>query len=312
MNVIDWLLEPSDPSVRYRALTELLDMGDTAEALEARRLIHESAPVKKVLGAMHPEGYWLQKNSRTGALIGDGVEYGSFATTHFCLSYCAEMGLSRTHPLVAKSAERYLSLQNDDGDWWYHLSCLYAYNIRTFVRLGYKEDERVQRAIKLMLNAERLDGGYLCDIHEKPDKKPPKSCIRGSVKSLLAFSELPEYWHHERCLRLVEYFLKRNAIFKSRDHTRFVNDDMKRDSYPVIWRTNIFEILYALSKMGHGKDTRLEDAWDVLNSRADAESRFKLDWTPKQCPWKIGKEGEPNKWVTLYCLLAKKHAGMTH
>jgi hypothetical protein len=310
MTVIDWLLEPSDPSVRYRTLVELLDRGGTPEAFEARSLIPDSAPVKKLLGAMHPDGYWLQKKSGAGALIGDGVEYGSFATTHFCLAYCAELGLSRENPLVAKAAERYLSLQNPDGDWWLHLSCLYAYNVRTFILLGYRADARVQKAVDLLLATPRPDGGYLCDIHEKPNKKQPKSCIRGSVKALLAFAELPEYWEHKRCLHLIDYFLNRNGIYTNRDYTRFVNDDMKSDSFPIIWRTNVWEVLYALSKMGCGKDERLKDAWAVLDSRAGTEGRFKLDWTPPQSPWKAGKRGESNKWVTLYCLLAKKYAGI--
>lgn len=309
MNVMDWLLEPENPSVRYRTLVELLDMGGTGEDLDAKQAISESAPVKMLFKTMHPDGYWLQKNPQTGRSLGDGVEYGSFATTHFCLSYLAELGMDRSHPFVAKAAERYLSLQLEDGDWLRHFSCLYAYNIRTFIKLGYRGDERVQKAVDLMLNTKRLDGGYLCDMHEKPNKKPPKSCIRGSVKALLAFAELPEYQEHERCRQLADYFLNRNGIYRSKDHTRFVNDDIKRNSFPIIWRTNVWEVLYALSKMGFGRDERLKDAWEVLDSKQDSEGRYILDWTPGQCAWKVGKAGEPNKWITLYCMLAKKYAG---
>ena len=212
MDLIAWILEPENPSVRFRTLTELLDRGGSEEALEAQRAIAASAPVSKLLQAMHPDGYWLQKNPRTGQVLGDGAEYGSFGTTHFCLSYCAELGLDKSHPLVAKAAARYLGLQREDGDWLGHYSCLYAYNIRTLVKLGYAGDERVRRSIELMLGTLRPDGGYLCDIHEKPNRKPPKSCIRGCAKALLAFAELPEYWRHPRCLALVDYFMNRNGI----------------------------------------------------------------------------------------------------
>ena len=309
MDIMQWLLEPENPSVRYRTLVELLDMGGTPEAAAARAAIPGSAPVKKLLDAMHPDGYWLQKNPGTGMFLGDGVDYGSFGTTHFCLSYCAEAGLDREHPSVAKAAERYLGLQKEDGDWLRHFSCLYAYNVRTFVMLGYRTDPRVRKAIDLMLGTVRKDGGYLCEMHEKPNRKPPKSCVRGSVKALLAFSELPETWRHARCLQLVDYFLDRNGIFRKQDHAQFVNDDMKRNSYPVVWRTNVWEVLYALGKMGYGKDERLVDAWQVLDSRRLPDGRQPLDWTPSQSPWKIGKVGEPNKWVTFYATLAAKHAG---
>lgn len=306
MDVLEWLLEPGDPSVRYRTLAELMDKDGTKEAREAWSAVPESEPVKKLIETMHPDGYWLQKNYK-GRMAGQDVEYGSFGTTHFCLSYCAELGLDRSQPFIEKAASRYLDLQKEDGDWWEHLSCLYAYNIRTFLLLGYRHDKRVQKSIDLMLGTNRPDRGYLCDLHEKEKGRPPKSCIRGAAKALLAFSELPEYQKQERCLQLIDYFLDRNGIFRRNNLKCFVSKDMEGDSYPVIWRTNIWEILYALSKMGYGKDERLHDAWEVMESRKDADGRYLLDWTPAQCPWKVGKRGEPNKWITLYCMLAEKY-----
>lgn len=61
--------------------------------------------------------------------------------------------------------------------------------------------------------------------------------------------------------------------------------------------------------MGYGKDERLNGAWDALEGRRDAEGRYALDWTQGQRPWKVGKAGGPNKWIALYCMLAKKYEG---
>ncbi|MHC1786989.1 MAG: hypothetical protein AB9880_08005 [Christensenellales bacterium] len=277
--------------------------------LQAKQAISGSGQARKLLDAMHQEGYWLQKNRQNGKVLGDGVAYGSFGTTHFCLSYRAEMGLDRDDSLVGKAAERYLSLVGKDGDWLGHYSCLYAYNLRTYLLLGYRGDERLNDTVDLLLSTGRPDGGYLCDIHEKPGRRPQKSCIRGSTKALLAFSELPDYWQHERCLWLVSYFLSRGGIFQTADPTQFVNGDMARNAFPIIWRANLWEILYALSKMGYGRDRRLDKAWEVLESRMDEQGRWRLDWTPSQCPWKVGRPGEANKWITLCCLLAKHYAG---
>ena len=149
--VIEWLLEPEDPTLRYRTMVELLNKPqDYPEVQECKNQIPNSDPVKKILGKMHPEGYWLQKNPRTKEIFGEGVEYGAFGTTHYCLSYLAELGIDRTHPQVAKAAERYLNLQKGDGDFYRNFSCLLGYNIRTFTMLGYRSDERVQRSIDLL------------------------------------------------------------------------------------------------------------------------------------------------------------------
>lgn len=102
-----------------------------------------------------------------------------------------------SYSFVEKAAERYLGLQKEDGDWWEHLSCLSCYNIRTFIMLGYRDDKRVQKAIDLMLDTHRPDGGYLCGIHEKGKGRPQKSCVRGAAKALLGF--LPYYVENE-CL----------------------------------------------------------------------------------------------------------------
>lgn len=307
-NIVKWLVEPEHPSVRYRTLVELLGNSPTdSEVKECKNQIAESPPVKILLDKMHPDGYWLQKNPRTGEIIGKDVEYSAYGTTHYCLSYLAELGMDRSHPQIAKAAERYLSLQKNDGDFYRHFSCLLSYNIRTFILLGYRDDPRVKRSINLLLNTERLDGGYLCDMHEgKYKTKSVKSCTRGSVKALLAFSHLPEYWRHDRIKKLVHYFLSRDGIYKSTNLKEFVNKDMKRVSFPITWRANVFEILLALGKMGYGKDRRLERAWNILEGKRDDEGKHLLDWTPSQSPWKVGKRNEPNKWVTFYAYLALK------
>ena len=307
--LVEWLLEPENPSVRYRTQTEILDIQSENETVqETKQEIPDSTAVQNILDKMHPDEYWLQTNPRTKETLGQGVKYGSFGTTHFCLSYLSELGLDKKNKLIKKAADRYLNLQKDDGDFLNHYSCLLGYNIRTYIKLGYRKDSKVQKSINLMLNTVRPDGGYLCDMHEgKYKTRSAKSCIRGSVKSLLAFSYLPEYWNHRRCILLVEYFLKRGGIFKSTDLNILVNKDMERNSFPIIWRANVYEILYALSRMGYGNDKRLVNAWKYMDSRRDEYGRYTMDWTPTQSPWKVGKRGESNKWVTFYSLLAHKH-----
>jgi hypothetical protein len=312
-DTIQWLLEDDNPSVKLRTLKEVFNYdNDMSEIRRAKSAILQSRPVQTLLEKMHPAGYWLQKNPRTQRIVGDGVEYGSFGTTHFCLAYLAEMGLDRNQPQVEKAADRYLALQQPDGDWYRHFSCLLGYNLRTLAHLGYQEDERLKRAIKLLVQTCREDGGYLCDWHEgKYKTRSVKSCIRGSVKALLAFSEFPAHWDHPRCKQLVDYFLRRGGIFQSAHPGIPVNQDMQCLSFPITWRANGWEVLYALSKMGYGRDERLRAAWTALENKADQAGRYHLDWTPTQCPWKVGKRGEANKWITFYVEAARKHMALT-
>jgi hypothetical protein len=308
-SVRDWLLESPDPSIRYRTASELLDLPLSQEEIATyRSAIANSAPVGKLLGAMHPDGYWLHRKKGTTEYVGAGVEYLGAATTHYCLAYLSELGVGREHPAIEKAAQRYLGLQALDGDWYLHLSCLLGYNIKTFIGLGYRDDERVRKSVALLLESCRHDGGYLCDIHEKKTGKKKKSCIRGSVKALEAFAELGEtYWSHPSCTGLVGYFLDRDGIFKSTDTQQPVNKDVQILSFPFLWNAGLLQILYSLSRMGYGNDTRLARAWALLECKKDDSGRYPLDWTPTQCPWKVGKAGMANAWVTLYAYLALKY-----
>ena len=309
-DVIKWLLEERNPSIIYRTLTELLDKPpDDPEVMQSREQVPSSTAVTNILNRIHPDGYWLWKNTSKGRIVGDGVEYSDFGTTHFYLAYLSELGLTGEHPQVHRAADRYLSLQQDDGDFLRHFSCLYAYNIRTFVRLGYRNDPRVQKIIDLMLSTERSDGGYLCDMHEgKYKTKAVKSCIRGSVKALLAFAELPEYRDHPRCRDLIDYFLRRDCLFRTSDLSQPINHDVITTRFPITWRAGIVEILYALSKLGCGLRKEASRAWELLEKKKDTQGRYILDWTPSQVRklFNVGKRNEPNKWITLYALLAHK------
>jgi len=312
-DVLDWLLEAENPSVRYRTLTELLDIpSDDPEARQARARIPESKPVRKIFAKMHPDGYWLHRGK------GAGIEYAMASSTHFVLAYLAELGLDRQDERIAHVVERYLSLTEPDvpnpqiwqmpPDYANHQSCLYAYNLRTFVMLGYHDAPRIQERIAVLLADERHDGGYLCD---RPSfKATTKSCIRGSLKALMAFAVLPELWDTLRCRQLVDYFLRRRVLYRTRQPEKLVRDELVRVSFPFVIGGSLLEPLYALSRMGCGQDERLQSAWNILESKRDENGRYILDWKPKTL-LNPGDEGQPNKWATLYACLAAKYREQT-
>jgi hypothetical protein len=314
-HIADWLLADPEPALRWRTLRELLSRPvDDPDVQQTRAALAYSPAAQALFASMHPDGYWRVKHYRTKAWVGAGVRYADFSTTHFVLSYLAELGLDRSEPRVALAAERYLDLQLADGDWadadWKgrHYSCLLGQNLRTFCRLGYGADPRVQRTVDLLLSTNRPDGGYLCDMHEgKYVHKAVKSCIRGSVKVLLAFSEMPETWTQPRVRTLVGYFMNRGGIYRSGSRA-LVNRDMAQLAFPTTWRASLWEVLYALGRMGYGADERLSDAWAELEKHALPDGSYRLDWTPAK-PWAAGVRDERNTWVTLYALLARQYAG---
>jgi hypothetical protein len=304
--VLDWLLEPENPSVRYRTLTELMGTPKyNPEVRQVRADIPGSKAVQKIFAKMHPDGYWLHRS------VGAGVSYAMSSSTHFVLAYLAELGLDREDERVARAVERYLSLKPPDEpnlkpweippDTRNHQSCLYAYNLRTFVRLGYRDDPRVREREEVLLNDWRTDGGYLCD---RPSfNAQTKSCIRGTIKALTAFAELPELWESERCKALVDYFLRRHVIYKNGQPGKLIRGEMAATVFPFVINGSLLEPLLALSRMGYGNHPALNAAWQQLAAKRDAQGRYILDHS-RLAIFNAGPNGQPNKWVTLYAYLA--------
>lgn len=307
--VLDWLLEGKNPSVRYRTLTELLDRPRSdPEAREARGMISESRWAKRIFSKMHPDGYWLHRGK------GEGVDYAMSSSTHFVLAFLMELGFDREAPRVARAVERYLNLAPTDEtdlqpwqvppDYGNHQSCLYAYNLRTFVRLGYRDDARIRTRVQVLLDDVRHDGGYLCE--RSSFNAQTKSCIRGSIKALMAYAELPELWHTPQCRQLVDYFLRRRVYHRTDRPDEVIRDELTIIIFPFVISGSLLEPLYALSRMGYGADPALAPAWQQLVSKRDAEGRYPVDGYPPTC-FTPGPKGQPNKWTTLYAYLAMKH-----
>ena len=56
---INWLLEETNPSVRYFTLSDILDKKeDNPQVMAARRLIPESPIIKKILQKQDQRGFW--------------------------------------------------------------------------------------------------------------------------------------------------------------------------------------------------------------------------------------------------------------
>jgi hypothetical protein len=173
-----------------------------------------------------------------------------------------------------------------------------------FGQHSYRDDSRIQERIEVLLNDERFDGGYLCD--RPAFKATTKSCIRGSIKALMAFAILPELWEIGRCRQLVDYFLRRGVLFRTDRPDEVVRSELLRASFPFVINGSLLEPLYALSRMGYGNDERLGEAWAFLDEKRNDQGRTILDWHPRGY-FQRGPKGQPNKWATLYACLAQKH-----
>lgn len=307
--VIEWLLDPSNPSVRYRTLTELLDHGvEDPVVIEAKSQILDYPVVKKILSLIKQDGDWPWSDGY------DSPELG--------FNYLGEVGIDKSHELINKAANVFLSRQIDNGQFpniyfktkrgkivYDDQSCYIAMMLRGFVRMGFGNDPRVKKSIQFLLTQDRWDGGYLCTKSYVKSGTKTKSCIRGSKSVLMLFAELPELWDTPQCQNLLSYFLDRKVFYRRNNHNEFVKGE-PRLIYPFYWEFDLLGVLLALSKMGYGNHPDVVDAWKLLEEKRNPDGTFNLDWTMPKCAFNVGKKGEANKWVTLIAYLSLKQKSM--
>ena len=104
--IMDWLLEPRNPSIRYLTQRLLLELDeDNPQVHESRNAIKSSNVVKTILEAQNPDGYWASEE--------DMYLPKYTATTHQLL-ILAEHGATRT-PEIERGIEQVYRFQRNSG-----------------------------------------------------------------------------------------------------------------------------------------------------------------------------------------------------
>ena len=198
----DWLLEASNPSVRYFALKDLIGKPDGhPEVVEARKNIMLEDPVPEILAKQKEGSYWGKPE---GFYI-----HAKYKGTVWQLIVLAELRADGNDNRVKKACEFILrnsqdhesggfatySSKSGGGDHNKVLPCLTGNMVWSLIRLGYLEDKRVKCAIDWITKYQRFDDatgkapkGWPYDKKRKCFSK--HSCHMGVVKALKALAGL--------------------------------------------------------------------------------------------------------------------------
>lgn len=319
--VLDWLLEKDNPSVRYFALRDLASGTDRA-LQTARRAIMGSGPVVRILAAQSPEGYWAKP--------GNGYSPKYQATTWQML-FLAELGAEGRHSQVRRGSEYVLShTQAISGgfsasatsapSWAIH--CLTGNMVWALLTLGYRDDERVQRAVEWLAGAIT---GVDFEWYFKSGTSGPgfrcvanghKPCAWGAVKALRALANIPVKWQSERvknATALAAEFLLSHDLSKANYPTSGrVSGEWFKFGFPLSYTSDVLEAVAALCDAGCAHDPRLQRAFDLVRNKREDDGRWKLRHSLNGKMWvDIESKGKASRWVTLRALRVLRASGET-
>ena len=319
---VTWLLEENNPSVRYFTFTDILEKpGEDIDVRKAKREIMEIGVVPKILAKQKNVGYWGKPE--------DFYIKSKYKGTVWTSIILAELGANGENNRIKKTCEFILNNSQDqqsggfayfsakDGGGGHNkiLPCLTGNMVWSLIRFGYLKDPKVQKGIDWIVKYQRFD-----DAIEKVPKGWPydkkencwgkHTCHMGIVKALKALAEIPI---NKRSIDVkntiekgAEYMLKHNIHKKSHDLSQVSKPKWLQFGFPLMWNTDVLEILGILTKLGY-KDKRMKEAIDLVISKQDEQGRWMLENTYNgRFLVNIERKGKQSKWITLNALKVLK------
>lgn len=311
--VLNWLLEPNQPAVRYYTLLDLLDYSkDNHEVRKAYSNIPKLGWAHQILKAQKPGGFWESRKD---------LYRPKYTATIWRLIVLSDLGLTRKDERVRKPCEFFLNeysrldggFDSPSATWSRSEHCLTGNLARVLVRCGYSEDRRVISAFDWLVENQMKDGGWHC-FYERAFGRGTLDCWEG----LSAFAALPRRRWTRRIKRSVErgaeFYLERQ-LFKQ-GHRRYL--PWLRFHYPVHYYYDLLVGLDIITSLGYADDRRLKAALRILQRKRRPDGTWALDGihpdlgvgagyrfkAPKRFALEL--EGRSSKWITLTALRVLK------
>ena len=305
--VIEWLLEETQPSVRFLTMTRLLATPESdTRARAAQQAITKTGWAAEILSRQTPEGVWVSDKS---------LYTPKYLSTNWMLLVLSELGVTRDDARVARACETWIRrLSTEDGGFSPnggrrgHL-CTLGNTTRALIRFGYLDHPRVRSAFEWLVQNQAKLGGWSCFASGRN---------LDSWEGLSAFAVYPRArWTSEMetsVQKAAEFYLSRELHIQG-DHY----EPWFRFHFPVHYYYDLLVGLDFMTTLGYGGDPRLQFALRHLKTKRRRDGRWNLDavhpdvegamaeWFRKHpkdrpTPFALETPGAPSKMVTLTAL----------
>lgn len=331
--VLDWLLEPADPGVRYFTLRDLLGAPpDDPEAHAARRATVRRSPVREILEAMETSGYWVKP----------GPGYSpKYTGTVWSIIFLGQFGADGEDRRVRAAADYVLDHSRAPDPYCGFsanakptgmIHCLGGNFGASLLELGFGADPRLRAALDGTARSITGEGvassrskeatpryyrsgtsgpGFMCSANNH------KPCAWGAIPAMDALSRVPSARRTPRIRRALrvggDFLLQRDparAAYPMGYGTK-PNGSWFKFGYPMGYITDVLRNAEVLVALGRGRDRRLHNLADLILRKRDADGRWALEYSYAGKTWfDLGPKRAPNKWITLRALRALKGMGV--
>jgi hypothetical protein len=293
--VVEWLLD-GDPVIRWQVLRDLLDEPTETWEAERRRTV-EHGWVAQMLGHHAGDGRWPK---------------GRWTDDVWALLLLVACGLPEDHPSGRATTERILARLMPPGeevDGAFLLKRMDLCHLGFWTGLGtyfLRDDARLAPLAETVLSAQLEDGGWNCQIRNKPHTRHGSFHTTFNVLEGLRIAAergaVAEQDFRDSEARALEFMLA-HRLYRSDKTGEVITDRFTHLTYPWHWHYTVLRGLDYLRLTPEIHDARLEDPLRLLCDQRKPNGRWPLQ---KRIPGtllvEMEKPGTESRWNTLRAL----------
>ena len=300
--VMAWLLD-ADPSIRWQAMQDLLDVAADEVAAERSKVATEGWGAR-LLGLQAPDGWW-----------GGGAYMPTFTSTHFSLQLLREMGLDAQSP----QARRAVALVRDHVRLEYDELPYFGGEVEpcingSIVAIGTYFGEDMGSVVDRLLGEQMEDGGWNCG-QEFGSKRGSFDTTINVLDGLLEYERVAgPRTEVTAARRHGEEFLLDRRMFRRRSTGEVADPRYLSFAFPTWFFYDVLRGLDHLRRACAEPDERAAEAIEAIRSKQEADGRLPRE---PRATYAVGRlwsfEGEmhfpiddepgtPSRWNTLRAL----------
>ncbi len=302
-----WLLSSSIPSIRYLALTRLLELPETDEEVSAaREAIMTSGPAPAIMAKQTHSGRWANEHS---------YYTPKYISSHWSMLLLTELAVDGSDPRFRQGVEFMLgdtqarlemmieTIREEENPGW---SCFWGNLLRYAVHGGYANDPRTEKIVHFLVRDLQDDSPCIYNSG--------LPCAWGSARTLWGLAALPPEHHTPEVKAAIQkalvFLLDKYSLEKGdyptdgKPHAHW-----GRTNFPLFYQADILFVLRVLAELDALDHPGAQSALDWLVTQRYRNGRWRGTNPYNKRTWVMSADNEDIKrWVSVQAATVMKQA----
>jgi hypothetical protein len=288
--VLDWLM--AGPAwLSYAVARQLLDsQPDIFPVLQDKSIQNIIARLKGTAAGIPA--------LRTGL-----VHYTEAGRTYWDLFFLADIGLSVNDTGLVKEAEEIFKFQSPDGSFTIppnvrdNYFCMSAILLSSLAKMGYRDDPRILKYIRLVMDSRCNDGGWHCYGNE-PAALDIEACPMDNLNILMLLGQYESYRRSPALNGAIDFLLEHWRV-RANLHGFGVGRRFMSLRYPAV-KYGILRVLDALSLFPYAAASPdFQNMLEYVHNKAVDGRYFAGAFDSVYAGFDFAQDAAPSRWITF-------------